>query len=126
MKLFKRREFLAVLISSEHAFEGIGSSKNDFSESGTVLLCDLRCEDIFELVSKLAQLVKAASSGITLERMHGAAYTTNDLFIGGVRLELEPCFVERLQQLIRAFEKDSAKLWIAILRRPAQEFASTR
>ena len=70
--------------------------------------------------------MKTTGSGITLERMHGTADATNDLFIRWTHLKLEPCFVERLQQFIRALEKDSAKLGVAIFGRLAQEFASTR
>ena len=125
-QLFERRELLPSLVRGEHGLEGIGSRENDFGESGAVLLRHLRREDIFEFVSEFAELVKAAGSRITLERMHGATHAANDFLVGRMRLELEPGFVERLQQLIRALEKDRAKLGVAIFGRPAQEFASTR
>jgi hypothetical protein len=58
--------------------------------------------------------------------MHSAADAANDFLVGWMRLKLKPRFIERLQQLIRAFEEDSAELRIAIFGRPAQELASTR
>jgi hypothetical protein len=70
--------------------------------------------------------MKAASSGISLKRMNGAANATNNFLVGRTRFEFEPGFVKRLQQLIRAFEENSAKLGVAILGRLAQELASTR
>src|SRR5579864_6870083 len=50
VKLFERWQFFAALISSEHCFEGIGSREYDLCEPGAVFLCDLRREDIFDLV----------------------------------------------------------------------------
>ena len=80
-------------------------------------LRQLRGENIFEFMSELAELVISAGRGITLERVHGATHATNHFFVGGTRLEFEPGFVQRLQQLIRALKKERAKLAAAIFGR---------
>jgi hypothetical protein len=114
------------LVGGEHGFEGIGSGEDNFSEAGAMLLRHLGSQNVLKFVSQFAQLMKAASSGVAFEGMNGAANAANHLFVGGMSFQLEPRFIERLKQLVRAFEKDSAKLRVAIFGRLAQEDASTR
>ena len=58
--------------------------------------------------------------------MDNAAYTTNDLFVGGVRLELQARFVQRLQQFVGALEEQGAQFPAAIIVRTAHVEASER
>src|SRR5258708_37202864 len=70
--------------------------------------------------------MKAARGGIALERMHRSAHATDDFFIRGIRFEIEPRLVERLQQLISALEKKRTQLRIAIFAKAAHVFAPRR
>src|ERR1700730_13841681 len=70
--------------------------------------------------------MKATRGGIALERMHRAPHAANDFFVRRIRFEIEPRFIERLQQLTRALEKEHAQLRIAIVEKAAQFFASSR
>src|SRR5579859_995840 len=119
-------KLLSALVRGEHGFEGIGSGEHHLCEPRAVFLGYLGRQNVFQFMSKLAQLLKHTGSRVALERVHGAPNAANDFFIGWARLEFEPSFVQRLQQLIRAFEKDGAKLRVAIFGSLAQEFASTR
>src|ERR1700730_3966932 len=70
--------------------------------------------------------MKAARGGIALERMHRAAHAADHFFVRRVRFEIEPRFIERLQQLTGALEKKRAQLRIAIFGKAAHVFASSR
>jgi hypothetical protein len=119
-------KFFPALVGGKHCFERIGGSEDYFSEARAVLLRHLGSQYVLKFVSQFAHLVKAAGSGVAFEGMNGAANAANHLFIGGMSFELEARFIERLKQLVRALEKDSAKLRVAIFGRLAQEDASTR
>lgn len=121
----QRRKLFVALVGSQHRFERIGSRENDLGKSRAVFLRHLWRKNVFQLVSEFAQLVESAGRRIALKRMHGAPHAANHLLVRGTSLKLQPRFVQRLQQLVRALEEDGAKLRIAIFGSLAQEFAST-
>ena len=97
MQLFGRLRLNVALIRREHRRETVGGFENDFRELPSSLLTNLRGENIFQFVREFAELVVAASSGIALERVHGAANATNHFVIGRPSLEFEARVIQRLQ-----------------------------
>jgi len=75
---------------------------------------------------EFAQLVKSTRGGIAFQGMHGAADATNDFLVSRTRFELEPCFVERLEQLAGALKEESAQLAAAILGEATHVLTSLR
>src|ERR1700676_3937987 len=75
---------------------------------------------------EFAQFVETASGRIALEGVDGAAHPPDDFVIGGARFGLQPCLIQRLQQVLGALEKERAQLRPAIVGRVTHEFASVR
>src|SRR6266699_437024 len=87
---------------------------------------DLRRQHVFQFVGELTELVKTAGGGIAFQGVDGAANPANDFFIRGMSLELEPRFIEGLEDLAGAFKEESAQLAAAILGRTTHELTSLR
>src|SRR5205085_1832339 len=83
-------------------------------------------ENVFEFVRQLAQLAIAASSGITLERVHGAAHAADGLGVRRVLLQGKRFLVQRLQEFLRAFEEYLFELARLIFRKETHGAASMR
>jgi hypothetical protein len=58
--------------------------------------------------------------------MHGAADATNDFLVSRTRFELEPRFVERLEQFAGALKEESAQLAAAIVGEATHVLTSLR
>src|ERR1700756_952124 len=70
--------------------------------------------------------MKSACGGVAFQRVHRAADTANDFLVAWVRLEVEACLIERLQQLVRALEEARAPPRIPIVGKTAHAFTSSR
>src|SRR5258707_7459742 len=58
--------------------------------------------------------------------MHRAAHAANYFFVRRIGLKIEPGLVERLQQLVGAFEEERAQLRVAIVGEQTHAFTSSR
>ncbi len=103
-----RLQFIAV--GREHFVESVRGGEDDFGDSGGVLLGQLRGEHVLELVGQLAQLAKTAGRRIALQRVHGAANVAKLFLVARLLFERETGFVHILENLLRALEKEVAKL----------------
>jgi hypothetical protein len=126
MERIDRGRISVALIGGEHRAKTVCGRKNQLGKIGSTRLRNLRGEHIFKYVRELTQLVKSAGGGIALQGMHGAADTANDFFVSGARLELEPCFVERLEQFAGALKEERAQFATAIFGQTSHERTSLR
>ena len=114
------------LIRGEHAFESVDGGEDNFGELLAVREPDLRRENVFQFVCNFTELRKAASGGISLERVNGAADAANDFLVRGTLLELQTGIVDGLEKLPGALEEESAKLRTPLVGKKAQVFTSRR
>ena len=107
MHCFDRWQLVLLAVGRQHGAEGIGGGKSDIGKrrvAGRVF----HPQRVFEFVREFREFAIAAGGGIPFQGMHGAADAAHRLHVSGSLFELERLFVERLQQLLRAFEKEFA------------------
>ena len=100
-------EFLPV--GFEHFSKDVRGGEDHFGNRLRFLFHQLRRKHIFEIVRELAQLAKAASRGVALQRVHRAANVAKLLGVAGSSSSASPASIHALKKFLRALKKEVAK-----------------
>src|SRR5258708_36824221 len=87
---------------------------------------DVKRQHIFQFMGQATQFVVAAGCGISLERMDGAPHLAQDIRVLRVLFQLQPFFIERLQQFRCGLKEEFAQLRGAVVREETHPFTSMR
>src|SRR5579863_526521 len=121
-----RRRLVIFLIGREHALKGIDGGENNFREPSAVGLANLKRQNVFQLVSNFAELLKTARSRIALQCMDGAAHTANQIFIRGTLLQLQARVVDDLKDFRGTLKEERAEFVVAVLGQKGHALTSSR
>src|ERR1700690_494179 len=84
----------------------VSCAQGDFGDDGSVRL---KRQNIFEFVSEFAELAVAASSRVSLERMHDAAQAARGFSVVGGFFQTQRFLVQLFHEFSRALEEQFAQ-----------------
>jgi hypothetical protein len=102
-------------IGSQHGAEGIGGGKRDLRH-GDIRRHGFQRQRVLEFVSQVAEFTAAGGGGIAFYSVDDSADAADGFKIAGSFFQLQRVLVERLQQLLRAFEEQLPQFGAAFIR----------
>jgi hypothetical protein len=106
--------------------EAVRGGENDFGYGLTTFNYQGGSKQILQIVRKLTELAEPARSGIAFKCVHGAPHASQRVRVPRIGLEKDPCFVQLLQQILRALKKKFAKFCGAFIGKKVQPATSMR